>query len=108
MKLGMISLGCAKNLIDTELFLGLAKKYNLIITNNMEEADIFLTVKASAVKANAIAANIKPIRFFMIIQPFLVYRTIKHVPNTRAIENPADSASRIFVPSAAYSRSNNT
>ena len=42
MKLGMISLGCAKNRIDTELFLGLAKKYNLIITNNMEEADILV------------------------------------------------------------------
>ena len=33
MKLGLISLGCAKNLIDSELFLGLAKKYNLEITN---------------------------------------------------------------------------
>ena len=30
MKLGMISLGCAKNLIDSELFLGVAQKYNLL------------------------------------------------------------------------------
>lgn len=42
MKLGMISLGCAKNLIDSELFLGVAKKYNLIITNNPKEADIIV------------------------------------------------------------------
>lgn len=42
MKLGMISLGCAKNRIDTELFLGLAKKYNLTITSQMEEADILV------------------------------------------------------------------
>lgn len=40
MKLGMISLGCAKNLVDSELFLGLCTKYNLEITNNIEEADI--------------------------------------------------------------------
>ena len=42
MKLGMISLGCAKNTIDTELFLGLSKKYNLEITSNIEDADILV------------------------------------------------------------------
>ena len=42
MKLGMISLGCAKNLIDSELFLGVAKKYNLEITNNLKNADIIV------------------------------------------------------------------
>ncbi len=42
MKLGMISLGCAKNLIDTELFLGVAKKYDLTITNNIKDADIIV------------------------------------------------------------------
>lgn len=42
MKLGMISLGCAKNRIDTELFLGVAKKYNLEITNSLKEADIIV------------------------------------------------------------------
>ena len=42
MKLGMISLGCAKNLIDTELFLGVANKYNLEITNNIKQADIIV------------------------------------------------------------------
>lgn len=42
MKLGMISLGCAKNLIDTELFLGVCKKYNLEITPNLHNADIIV------------------------------------------------------------------
>ena len=42
MKLGSISLGCAKNLIDSELFLGLAKKYNLEITNKIKDADIIV------------------------------------------------------------------
>lgn len=42
MKLGMISLGCAKNLIDTEMFLGVAKKYNIEFTTNMDEADILV------------------------------------------------------------------
>ena len=42
MKLGMISLGCAKNLIDSELFLGVAQKYNLEITNNIREANVIV------------------------------------------------------------------
>lgn len=42
MKLGMISLGCAKNLIDTELFLGVARKYQIEITNNLKDADIIV------------------------------------------------------------------
>lgn len=42
MKLGLISLGCAKNLIDSELFLGVAKKYGLEITNHIKTADIIV------------------------------------------------------------------
>lgn len=38
----MISLGCAKNLIDSELFLGVAKKYNIEITNELNQADILV------------------------------------------------------------------
>ena len=40
MKIGIISLGCAKNLVDSELFLGLCQKYNLEITNNINDSDI--------------------------------------------------------------------
>lgn len=42
MKLGMISLGCSKNQIDTELFLGVAKKYNIEITNDITAANILV------------------------------------------------------------------
>jgi ribosomal protein S12 methylthiotransferase len=42
MKLGMISLGCSKNLVDSEMFLGLAQKYNITIVNNIAEADILV------------------------------------------------------------------
>lgn len=40
MKVGIISLGCAKNLVDSEMILGLFKKSD--ITNDMNEADIII------------------------------------------------------------------
>lgn len=40
MKLALISLGCAKNLVDSELFLGLCTKYNLELISTTTEADI--------------------------------------------------------------------
>ena len=42
MKLGIISLGCEKNKVDSELFLGLAKKYQLEITNSLDDVDILV------------------------------------------------------------------
>ena len=42
MKLGLISLGCAKNRIDSELFLGVAKQYNIELTSSIDEADIIV------------------------------------------------------------------
>lgn len=42
MKLGLISLGCAKNRIDSELMLGVAKQYNLELTSSLDEADIIV------------------------------------------------------------------
>lgn len=38
MYIAIISLGCAKNLVDSELFLGLSKKYGLDITNDLSKA----------------------------------------------------------------------
>lgn len=40
MKVGLISLGCAKNRVDSEMILGLFKKKD--ITNNIDEADIII------------------------------------------------------------------
>lgn len=42
MKLGMISLGCPKNLVDSEVMLGIIREKNLEITNNPAEADIII------------------------------------------------------------------
>ena len=42
MKLGLISLGCAKNRIDSELFLGVAKQYNIELTSSLDDADIIV------------------------------------------------------------------
>jgi len=42
LKVGFISLGCAKNLVDTELMLGLLTKSNYIVTDSPEEADILI------------------------------------------------------------------
>ena len=42
MKLGLISLGCPKNLVDSEVMLGIIEKYNIEITNDPEEAEIIM------------------------------------------------------------------
>ena len=41
-KIGFISLGCSKNLVDTEMMIGLIKKSGYIVCNNIEEADMIL------------------------------------------------------------------
>lgn len=42
MKIGMVSLGCPKNLVDSEVMLGLIREKQLEITNNPEDADIII------------------------------------------------------------------
>ncbi|MBQ7704736.1 MAG: 30S ribosomal protein S12 methylthiotransferase RimO [Selenomonadaceae bacterium] len=42
MKVGIISLGCAKNLVDTEVMLGIMQKNGLTITPNPAEADVLI------------------------------------------------------------------
>ena len=41
-KIAMVSLGCAKNLVDSEILLGGLKKQNFNIINNPEESDIII------------------------------------------------------------------
>lgn len=41
-KLGYISLGCAKNLVDTEIMLGLLKDNDYVITDNLPEAEVII------------------------------------------------------------------
>ena len=42
MKVGFVSLGCSKNLVDTEMMIGLFKNNNYKIVTNPEEADIIV------------------------------------------------------------------
>ena len=42
MKVGFVSLGCAKNLVDTEVMLGLMKARGLELTPNAAEADVLI------------------------------------------------------------------
>ena len=42
MNIGFISLGCSKNLVDTEMMIGLVKKHGLTVVNNPQEAEIIL------------------------------------------------------------------
>jgi ribosomal protein S12 methylthiotransferase len=41
-KIGVVSLGCPKNLVDSEIMLGLLKNNDYEITNNEDEADIII------------------------------------------------------------------
>ena len=42
MNVGFVSLGCSKNLVDTEMMIGLFKKNNFKIVNNPKEAEIIV------------------------------------------------------------------
>ena len=42
MKVGFVSLGCSKNLIDTEMTIGLFKEHQYTIVNDVEEAEIIV------------------------------------------------------------------
>lgn len=42
MKLGMVSLGCPKNLVDSEVMLGIIRAKRLTITNEPREADLII------------------------------------------------------------------
>jgi ribosomal protein S12 methylthiotransferase len=41
-KIGMISLGCAKNLVDAEIMLGSALQRGMEITSRAEDADVLV------------------------------------------------------------------
>lgn len=42
MNVGFISLGCSKNLVDTEMMIGLFKRENFKIVNDPKDADIIV------------------------------------------------------------------
>ena len=42
MKVGFVSLGCSKNLIDTEIAIGILKEHGMEIVNNPEDAEMII------------------------------------------------------------------
>ena len=42
MKAGFVSLGCAKNLVDTEVMLGIMQEHGIELTPNPAEAEILV------------------------------------------------------------------
>ena len=42
MKVGFISLGCSKNLIDTEIAIGILKEHGMEVVNNPEDAEMIV------------------------------------------------------------------
>ncbi|MCQ2796689.1 MAG: 30S ribosomal protein S12 methylthiotransferase RimO [Bacilli bacterium] len=50
MKVGIVSLGCAKNLVDSEMILGAFKKANYQLTSNPKEADIIIVNTCGFIK----------------------------------------------------------
>ena len=51
LKAGFISLGCAKNLVDTEVMLGLLAANDITITDNPEEAEILIINTCSFIES---------------------------------------------------------
>ena len=41
MKVGFVSLGCAKNLVDSEQIMGMLRSYNHTVVPKPEDADVF-------------------------------------------------------------------
>ena len=52
MKVGIVSLGCAKNLVDSESIAYLFQDNNVDIVNNIEEADIILVNTCGFIEAS--------------------------------------------------------
>lgn len=83
MNVGFISLGCSKNLIDTEIAIGMFKNNNYKIVNNPEDADILVintcgfieTAKEEAVNTILEMAEYKKQRCkYLIVMGCLVQR----------------------------------
>lgn len=51
-KVGIISLGCAKNLVDSEMILGMLKNSNLEIVNTIEDSDIIVVNTCGFIEAS--------------------------------------------------------
>ncbi|MCP2521137.1 30S ribosomal protein S12 methylthiotransferase RimO, partial [SCandidatus Aminicenantes bacterium Aminicenantia_JdfR_composite] len=65
-KIGVISLGCAKNLVDTEIMLGLLSKSGYKITNSYQNAEVIIINTCGFIKEakeESIEAILEAIKF---------------------------------------------
>lgn len=51
LKAGFISLGCAKNLVDTEVMLGILRDHSIELTQEPAEADILIVNTCGFIKS---------------------------------------------------------
>ena len=100
MKVGFISLGCSKNLIDTEIAIGILKEHGMEIVNNPEDAEMIIVntcgfidpAKEEAINTILEMAEYKNKRCkYLIVMGCLVQRyyeeLIKAIPKTQEILN---------------------
>ena len=74
-KLGYVSLGCAKNLVDTEVMLGLLKDNGYTITEDLSEADLIVVNTCTFIE------KAKPSLLIL----FLRWLNIKRMVNVKAL-----------------------
>jgi len=91
MKVGFISLGCSKNLVDTEMVIGLFKNNNFEIVNEVEKAEIIIintcgfieSAKQEAINTILEMAHYKEVGKckYLIVMGCLVQRYSKELEN---------------------------
>ena len=93
MNVGFISLGCSKNLIDTEATIGEFKKHNYKIVNDAKKADIILIntcgfiefAKEEAINTILEMAEYKKVRCkYLIVMGCLVQRYYEELKKDRS------------------------
>ena len=80
MKVGFVSLGCSKNLVDTEMLIGMFKENNYEIVNDVEQAEIIIintcgfikSAKEEAINTIIEMGKYKALIILLIVNAFLV------------------------------------
>ena len=65
-KLGYVSLGCAKNLVDTEVMLGLLRDNGYTITEDLSEADLIVVNTCTFIEKARLSLLIPSLRLLNI------------------------------------------
>ena len=78
LKAGFISLGCSKNLVDTEVMLGILAKNNIEITAEPAKADILIVNTCTFIqsaKEESITYLSKPIKPLSVPCPIIIIKS---------------------------------